>query len=56
MAWLTQYNSITLEPTYIRDATVSVPIGIRKPDLREAGDWYITVKVTAHLCGEGLSL
>ena len=44
MAWLTQYNSITLEPTYIRDAVVSVPMGIRKPDQREAGDWYITVK------------
>ena len=43
MKWLTTYNPYTLEPTYIVETTVNVPLGIVLADMREAGNWYISV-------------
>jgi hypothetical protein len=47
MRWLTTYNPITLEPSYERSATVTVPMGIVQADLRQAGSWYISVAAPA---------
>ena len=43
MRWLTTYDPYTLVPTYAKEATVTVPMGVVYADEREAGNWYISV-------------
>jgi len=43
MGWLTTFNQFTLEPSYAEGVVLTVPMGTFSPDIRAAGDWYISI-------------
>jgi hypothetical protein len=43
MGWLTTFNQFTLEPSYADGVVLTVPMGTFSPDIRAAGDWYISI-------------